>query len=436
MKTIFRLVVAFLSGTPLARGLALSGLTLALAAIVCQRYLPWWTLGGSNYPRLSLDVQAMLAMLSSIASLLLFCSATGMPNLVHRLATGHSIAVMPQGRMKLLASAGLLVVGQALLAATLAYLSFIGFPLDLPPIFWNSLRLSLFAFTLSYLVIWLLGLYRMPMTLFAGLMLVILCLFVPLQLSVTGRVDTRSFIIPILLMWGMVGGLIFNAPRLLAWSRGLAGSPSVIDPHGIAAASTMGSPVDFLLGTARPWRYAVAQIIPILIAGLFVQDAQGKLVLFVLLAALSGAASSFAPGRSRRLWLRSFTSREELYRKVEAAYLRHNAMPLLALILIFALVSGLIGYSPAQFGAGLVLLVLAAAVGNWLGLSCTSGLGWLEGGGAIVSMSLLMVGAYACAGAPLPFYAGIGIGLLLLGLTLGFRYLAIRRWAVIDWRLC
>lgn len=431
MKAALRLAVVCMSATPLARGLTVSGLLLLLLTLITQRIFPWWTLGVAAQPRLSLELQALLTSLSSIASLLLFCSAAGMPSIIHRLAVSHQVAVLPHGRAKLLASAGFVVGGLSLMAATLAYLSWVDFPLELPPIFRNSLYLCLFAFTLSYLVIWLMGLYRTTMTVFVGVLLVILCLLVPMRLSLGGFIKTQTLIIPTLFMWSMIGGLTFMAPRLAA----IASRPAFI----AAAAGSRDAgraPVDLLLGTASPWRYALAQVPPLFLAGMLIDDAPGMLVLFVLLATLTGATASLAAGRSRRLWLRSFATREELYRKVEMAYVRHGIWPLLVLILMFAAAAGYADLSSTMFGMGLLSIVLAMAAGIWLGLFCTQGLGWREGGCAIAVMGLLMAGAILCAAAPPRYLVLFALDLALLSLVAGFRYLAMKRWREIDWMRC
>lgn len=431
MKAVLRLAVVCMSATPLAHGLAIAGLILVLLTLITQRIFPWWTLGVAAQPRLALGFQLVLALLSSIASLLLFCSATGMPALIHRLAMGHQVGVMPHGRLKLLTSAGLVVGGLSLLSATLAYLSFVDFPLELPPIFWSSLYLSLFAFTLSYMVIWLMGLYRTTMTTFVGVLLVILCLLVPMRLSLRGAMETQILLIPTLLMWGMIGGLIFAAPRFAT----IAKRPAFI-ADGAGSPGAGSKPIDLLLGTANPWRYALAQTPPLFLAGMLVVDTPGMLVLFVLLATLTGAAASLAAGRSRRLWLRSGASRAELYRMVESAHVRQGVWSLLVLILMFALVGGLAKFSPAKFGTGIVLLVVAMATGNWLGLFCTQGLGWREGGCAIIATGLLISGAYLCVAAPPHYLAAFSLDLAFLGLIAGIRYLAMRRWREIDWMRC
>jgi hypothetical protein len=200
-----------------------------------------------------------------------------------------------------------------------------------------------------------------------------------------------------------------------------------------------------LIGTARPWAFAFAQVVPILIAAYFLNGFQPKmassapspwLFFLTILSILSAALASLAATRSRALWLRMHWTRADLFRRVEDAFWRHNSYALGVLLVSLVSVGSFFYLPTAVLAFGMGLLMLGTALSTYLGLMITSRIGWIEAALAVATMlALLLVAVYASAPGTGPAKIA-ALEALLVAATLVLRDVARRRWTNLDWMLC
>jgi hypothetical protein len=197
-----------------------------------------------------------------------------------------------------------------------------------------------------------------------------------------------------------------------------------------------GSEADLLLGTTRPWVVALGQVVPIAVASVFIRENGVWLFYLVLFSAISGAVTSHAAARGRRLWLRFDSTRESLFRRAEAAYWRFNAYSLAVLLVLFIGVGAYLEFSTQLLALGVPLLALGAVVSTYLGLMMTRGLGWLETVLTIATTGLLMWAAIAAADGEAGLLRAIELEAALAVLAILYRAAAKARWRTLDWMVC
>jgi hypothetical protein len=157
---------------------------------------------------------------------------------------------------------------------------------------------------------------------------------------------------------------------------------------------------------------------------------------FALCSAISGAMASAAAARSRCLWLRARWSRQELFRHVEASFLRHNTYSVSALIVLLVAIGTYRDLPTSLLALGMALLIVGTAASTYLGLMMTRGVGWVDCICAIGTMGVMMAAAVYARGNSTERAIVMGLEVLLAVLTLAFRALAIRRWRLLDWMIC
>lgn len=454
MSAVFQLMRTYFTATPLMRGLGAIGLAGFVAGLASLLYVPNWTLGTGMRTE-DMWIQSTLLALPWIAVLALFAATALMPLMLERLALGRLIYVLPGGRLRLLASAVLTPALISLVTAGMATLAFRGFPIEIlyGRVFAKTFVVAFVNFGFIYCALWAVsktsGIWRLM-----GTLLIIVGLLAPL--GYIGAPE-RPFGWPVyvgLAGWVVFGAILLSGARLThALDRTRVRLTTRARTLLPAKRYAEGTEADLLLGTARPWIVALGQLVPIAAATAFIPIGSAWIFFLTLFSAISGAITSFAGARSRRLWLRRDWSRAELFRRVETAYLRYNSYSLGVLLLSFVAVGTWFDFSTPLLALGIPLLILGTVVSTYLGLMMTRGLGWLEASLAILTMSLLITAAFAVSREDpamalamdtmmrtsdrgLDSALAIELEALLAALAVVYRFVARGRWHAIDWTLC
>jgi hypothetical protein len=154
----------------------------------------------------------------------------------------------------------------------------------------------------------------------------------------------------------------------------------------------------------------------------------------MLCSVICGGISSQSVPRSRSLWLRGPWSRSQLLAHLEALHWRQNAYCLGVLLILLVAIGSYLGFRTRLLAIGIPLLLAGAAVGTYLGLMMTRGIGWLDALCAAGTM-LLMLGI-ALYAVDLPTAVLSGLDAAVIGLAIAFRTVAQSRWKQLDWVLC
>jgi hypothetical protein len=331
--------------------------------------------------------------------------------------------------LSVLATASLI----ALLTATAGTLTFFYYPTEYKPerIFSRTWLVTFSNVGLMYTALWIVGKAR-GIWLLLGSLLIALGIIVPL-----GAIGLPSGVPPMtvagLAIWVAFGAVVVFGARLrrLANRAFLRGARRQLPGVPYAA----GTELDLLLGTTRPWVVAIGQAVPLVFAA-WIPDLGASIFFLTMFTAISGAITSTAAARSRVLWLKLGWTRAEMFQRVEAAYWRYNAYPLGVLLLLFIGFGAYRELSTPVLALGVPLLVLGSVVSSYLGLMMTRGLRWLEIVLGIGTMTLLIRASLATIDADERMAPAIALELLLLALTLTFRFWARKRWLNLDWLVC
>jgi hypothetical protein len=436
MRAVVQLIRTYFTATPLMRGLAALGLVCVVLGMSGYVYMPSWTLGTGMRTE-PLWYQTVVLGLPWFGLILLFSASVLMPVIVERIALGRLIRVLPGGRLRLLASALCLAALLALLTATAATIAFRGYPIEvhLSRIFFRTLLMAFVDFGLMYAALWIVsktsGLWRLM-----GALFIIVGITLPLRyiggippvtgLEWAGLVGWSAFAAILL-----AGGRLRHALHALGAEAVGLGRRLLPPLHYRAGAET-----DLLLGTTRPWIVAVGQIVPVAAAAWFIPDERVWIFFLTLFSAISGAITSHAAARSRRLWLKFGWTRAELFRRAEAAFWRYNSYSLAVLLFLFVALGSLFGFSTPLMALGVPLLVLGAVVSSYLGLMMTRGLGWFEACLAIVTTVLLMGAAVTLSDDGTSSRFAIEFEIVLAVLAVLYRVMAKARWNALDWMVC
>lgn len=435
MKAVWQLVWLYFMGTKVHRALTLGGLALmGLAFFVLSTQ-------GQAPASLWLGILGMIAF---------FLGSSLMPLVLGRLSRGHSIRVLPYGRLKLLLSAFITVLIVSIPGALIAPLAFVagmsGSAVDLmkhPKFLEHVLEMVVIMFTSlvlfagwMYLAMWFVSSQRNMAGLFKGLLVMVVLLFAPVR-------DIRDFAVQaawnlqqIAVIWFVFGTGFMLWPRMsAAVSRGRAPRLAAFG-HGFSR-SFKGREFDLMLGTAHPWRLMAALALPVLISMRIAEDMSAVwLYILTIFSTVAGAIAGEAAARSRALWLRGDWSREALFTQVEQSFWRHNGFLLGALMLMMVAIGSHAGFSVRLMVAGLPLLALATALSTYLGLMITRGLRWMESLLAVAVMLTLMAVAVMVAHGSAAIAPVIVFEVLLAVLAVVLRTVARQRWMEIDWMMC
>jgi hypothetical protein len=434
VSAVLGLTWSYFTGTPLMRRLSALGLVCFVVGIASYSVVQPWTLGTGVRPE-ALWFQASLMALPWLGLILLLTATALMPAMVERMSLGRAVWVLPGGRLRLLASAVLPAVLLALFTATGATAAFIDYPIavDLGRSFYRTLLMAFGDFGLIYTAIWLVGktsgVWRL-----AGTVWVVISITIPLRyvggvppFSPLEGLGLASWLVFAVLLLG--GGRIRHSlQRFRARLRALGRRALPAQPY------SAGSEADLLLGTTRPWIVALGQLLPIGVMVWFVPVSGFWIVFIVTFSAISGAITSQAAARSRRLWLRYDWTREEIHRRVERLFWRYNAYSLGVLVLLYIGLGLYAGFRAPVLALSIALIVLGYVTCTYLGLMITRGLGWLETTLGILTMTVLTLGAFAIVRGNLAL--AIELEILLAGLAFAYRLTARSRWLGLDWMQC
>jgi len=431
MSAVARLVFTYFTPTPLMRALVVLGLALVVAGIAGYASIPVWTLGNGMRSE-GLVLQALVLGLPWLGLILLLAASALMPAMVERMALGRLICVLPGGRGRLLAS---IVLPAALLAvltgaaAAAAFVRFVAEP-EYTRIFYRTILMAFVDFGLIYAAIWLVGktsgVWRL-----AGLFWVVVSIAIPVRYlnGIPPLSPLEGLGLAAWLAFGVVilsGGRARHVLRRLRARTAAAAGRCLPSPRYAA-----GAEIDLFLGISRPWVIALGQVIPIAVMVPFVAERRIWIVFLIIFSAISGAVTSQAAARSRRLWLRYDWRREQFFGRVERAYWRYNAHSLAVLLLLFVAFGMYAELPIATLLPGVALVAFGCTVFNYLGLMITRGLGWFESVLCIVTMTALGLAALALAHETTAL--AVEIELLLAGLAAAYWLIARARWSRLDW---
>ncbi len=272
MKTVVRLLQICFTATPLSRWLTLASASVVLVSfgalgwILVQPEDPSWAAIVSRNAHAAVWIVAMFAGLCG----LVLASAL-MPMLLGHHALGRQLSVLPRGNMKLLTSALVLVMLLALPGAALLplALSIVGPGTDPLMLFVRSYALGCLNLTLLYIAYWTAATRRTAGGRLAGAMIVVAVIIGP-----SGGLflyePEASIAAPVFVLfglWSFIAALLLNWRSIRQRASDWASRRRKRDSRSMDPARR----IDILLGTARPWRLALVQIFPVIVATHFVR---------------------------------------------------------------------------------------------------------------------------------------------------------------------
>jgi hypothetical protein len=437
MRAIARLTYLYFFGAGGLRWLSGGGLISLTACAFLWRWRPDW-------------LPAILFGWSGLAAL--FIGTALMPMMMARTAGGHWGVTVPYLRIKLLASALLTVLLVSMPVLVLMYAG-VGQtaashlrPLDSKlvgaayaanvKLMWIAFLVAANLLTWLYLVAWLVTSRRTAWGLFRALLVLSLILYAPVRDITTLDASLRANLTQLGVTWAAFAILFLTWPRWRTLGRLRVAEQSAL--RTLLRPRTAGRVIDLLLGTSHPWVMAAALALPTLLAIRISSYVPGAwLYCLVLFSTSSAAIAGQASGRSRTLWLRGGWSRVELFREAERSFWRHNFIVLAVLLVVMVAVGTYVNLAPQLMALGIPLLVLGTALGTYLGLMVTRGVGWQEATLAILVMLSLMAGALIASRVDLSKVTDVArlilLGVALVAAAVTFRFLSLRRWEHIDW---
>jgi len=435
VKAVLRLVTVYFTGTRVQRWMSiLTLILLALGILGLRKYSALLFVGPKTHiSNGSIAFSALVWLVPILSVLTLFFSAALMPLVVGHLARTKHLRVLPYGRSRLLISI-LPVLGLvAILFAGVVDTLYASLPIDQGPVFGRAMAIAALTFSPMYVFVWLISRAKGALGSLGGAMLIIPCLALPFHFVQIPQPPLR---LPL-----AIGGAIFVAgagafllaPMWRSWMLSAAPKWRIPRPE-IQSKYQPGRELALLVGVSRPWMLSVWLIFPVGVATLFITSANIWLCYFMLCSVICGGISSLSVSRSRTLWLRGPWSRNQLLAHVEALHWKQNAYCASVLIVLLVTIGSYLGFRTNLLAIGIPLLLAGAAVGTYLGLMMTRGIGWLDAGCAVGTMLLML--AIALYAVDMPLTVLIGLGAAIIGLSIAFRTLAQRRWRQLDWVLC
>ncbi|HMN43516.1 MAG TPA: hypothetical protein PKE27_03035 [Povalibacter sp.] len=436
MKPVLRLLYGYFFAVPWLRWLSLAGVaTLVLSALYLLFIAQPFAVQG-------LAVAGLMA---------LFFGTALMPLMVGRLARSKQAALLPWGRARILLSA---LLTTAIVAFPLPLLGVIALMTVAPKatleaafygngnslaqfltttFFWQMYVVCAWQCTSLYIVLWFATHERGVAGMLKSLLIPVAVLFVPPRFV---RIDpTISLAWPLSLLlatWFLIVAYLLWWPRIAArLTRRFGGITATTSKGGRVA-----SEVDLILELDRPWRFALAQSVPIAVAALFIREPAAWLFYLTIFGVIAGARAGRAAMLSRTLWLRSDADRRALFDRVEKAFWTHTGYQLAALIALMVAVGTFIDLPTRFLGAGIPLILLSGTTTMYLGLAMTRGIRFGDAVSAVALMLAAMSIALLAAKESTPLAAIAGIEAALAVATLALRALAVRRWSALDWSIC
>ena len=434
MRTIARLVLAYLTATPLVRAFSCVGWLLVVGAFFLLRF---WS---------HADV-IVLGWTAALGEILVFLGSCMLPIVFGRLAGSRLSGVLPHLRVKLLASAFVTV---ALVALPPAVLVVFAHPIGSTPtdpalaarihagnvqLFWLTYLETFLTAGWLYLALWFLTSRRTLGGVFRALLVLAFLLYAPTRDIHDLDARIRSQLIACAVVWGSF------ALGFLGWARWCMLATRLhrrlpLRIPTVLRSQIRGREVDLLLGTANPWLLAAGQALPIVLAmRIGYYSAAVWLYYLTIFSTVAGAIAGQAAERSRAVWLRAGWSRAGLFGAVERSFWRHNGYVLGLLLILMVTIGSYAGLSASVLLIGIPLLILGTVLSTYLGLMVTRGLRWLEGTLAVaVMLTLMAIAVLAARGGEQLLIVALEI--VLAGTALALRFAARERWQHLDWALC
>jgi hypothetical protein len=435
VKTVLRLLTVYFTGTRLQRWMSLFALILlSLGLLGLWKYSALLLVGPrTTLSNGSIAFSALVWMAPILGVLALFFSAALMPIVFGHMARAKHLHVLPYGRWKLLISVVLVLAFVAMMFGGVVEALYVSFPIDQGPVFGKAMAIAALTFSPMYLFVGLINRAKGALGSLGGAMLIIPCLALPFHFVQIPQPPLR---LPLLIgsaIFVVCAGAFLTAPRWRNWA------PSGMPPWGLPRTRSRseyraGSEFALLVGVARPWMLSAWLIFPVGVATLFVRSANIWLCYFMLCSVICGGISSLSVSRSRSLWLRGPWSRSQLLVLLEALYWRQNAYCVTVLLVLLVVIGSYLGFPSSLLAIGIPLLLVGAAIGTYLGLMMTRGIGWLDAMCAACAMLLMLVIALYGVEMPIAVLVGLDVAVVVLAIT--FRSLAQRRWSRLDWVLC
>jgi hypothetical protein len=435
VKTVLRLVTVYFTGTRLQRWMSVATLILLTLGILgLWKYSAWLFVGPkTRLSNGSIAFSALLSMVPIVGVLTLFFSAALMPSVFGHLARSRQLHVLPYARSKLLVSVVLVLGIVAIMFAVVVEALYASFPIDHGVVFGKAVAIAALTFSPMYVFVWLISRAKGALGSLGGAMLIIPCLALPFHFVQIPQPPMRMPLTIGGMIFVVCAGAFLLAPRWRHWAPSAAPRWRISRPQ-IRSRYQSGSELALLVGAARPWVLSAWLIFPIAVATLFITSANIWLCYFMLCSVICGGISSQSVPRSRSLWLRGPWSRSQLLAHLEALHWRQNAYCLGVLLILLVAIGSYLGFRTRLLAIGIPLLLAGAAVGTYLGLMMTRGIGWLDALCAAGTM-LLMLGI-ALYAVDLPTAVLIGLDAAVIGLAIAFRSVAQSRWKQLDWVLC
>jgi hypothetical protein len=444
MKAVLRLILSYFTGTPILLWASTLGLVCGATGWITIFALPPLTAQNGLPSPFTLAQEALIELVPVIGVLCFAFGASLLPALVWRLATSHYLYVLPYGRTKVVASVLATITLIALFASAATLLFYVRVPqVPLSFVFSRSFPVALLTYTFIYVVLWLIARSRGAIGAVLGSVVIIAALMLPLRFINAPSTDTTGVWIACGALWATLAAGFLLAPRL----ERIAGRVRRTVAARTAGASYRGgAEIDYLVGTAQPWRLALGQVVPIVLAAYFIPGwatssaaepfPRPWLLFMTILSVLSAATASLAASRSRALWLRADWTRAQLFARIERAFWRYNAYAL-GVLMIGVVATGERFTLPTQVIAfGLGLVILGTTLGTYLGLMITATITWLDTVLAVAAMGALLALAYYAADFGTPALRLALYEASLAVAALAFRELARRRWRNLDWMRC
>jgi hypothetical protein len=437
MRTIARLVLAYLTATPLVRAFSCVGWLLVVGAFFLLRF---WS---------HADV-IVLGWTAALGEILVFLGSCMLPIVFGRLAGSRLSGVLPHLRVKLLASA---LVAVLLVALPPAVLVVFGHPSptagEAPDpalaarihawgvqLFWLTYLRTFLTACWLYLTLWFLTSQRSIGGVFRALLVIALLLYAPTREIRELDAQVRYQLLECAVIWGVFALGFLGWPRWRTLATRLYRRLPLRIPAALSS-QVRGREVDLLLGTANPWLLAGGQVLPILLAmRIGYYSAAVWLYYLTIFSTVAGAIAGQAAERSRAVWLRAGWSRAGLFAAVERSFWRHNGYVLGLLLILMVTIGSYAGLPTSLLLLGMPLLILGTVLSTYLGLMVTRGLRWLEGTLAIAVMLTLMAVAVLASHGHGDELLIVALEIVLAGTALALRFTARERWQHLDWALC
>jgi hypothetical protein len=373
-----------------------------------------------------------------------------MPLMFGQTARSHLINVLPNGRLKLLASAFITVAIVSLPTPILWAFAYLAAALGKNPdaahvatvhqatiqIFWMIYTSAFLIAGWLYVAMWLITSQRSVSGFLRGMLVLMLLLYAPTKHIQSLDTSVKWNLTQGALAWALFACSFLWWPQWRVFTSRFRRKLWPARPPRLRQ-QVAGHELDLLLGTSNPWVLAVAQAAPVIIAARLISLSPSVWLFYLtIFSTASGAIAGQAAERSRSLWLRASWSRAELFTHVEQSFWRHNSYALGILLVLMVAIGSYANLSASLLSVGLPLLALGTALSTYLGLMITRGLKWLESTLAIGVMLILMTATVIAARSDDNLTPVIALELSLAGLVLALRAVAKRRWTDIDWTEC